>query len=267
MSRFYTNHEINKKDKQLSEEVLLNASKYKNDLKQAINIENHRINIDSAKKKAVMQRMDYDGFHQMVLGADLQGIKSKELMDLKPNDTIMNAVLIHKKLNNEKDLYQNSFVPDSNNKIQNIISTNVILENFKTFQKMWKNSKTINEKISLIFDFQFQIKFSEFLKNNLEADLFVDLFFSIGSYILENIYLENEKTEYLLECINSVINDNKFGTLKKFLGCKQKSIFIEINKKLSEEECKQINETDQDEKISTGNKFKEIFEQILNKIN
>ena len=47
----------------------------KRELGQQINEENKRINVDSAKKKAVLQRMDYDGFHQMVLGANLKTVK------------------------------------------------------------------------------------------------------------------------------------------------------------------------------------------------
>ena len=31
--------------------------------------------VDSAKKKACLQHMDYDGFHQMVLGANLMPVK------------------------------------------------------------------------------------------------------------------------------------------------------------------------------------------------
>jgi hypothetical protein len=47
----------------------------KKELGDSINEENQRINVDSAKKKAVMYHMDYDNFHQMVLGANLKTIK------------------------------------------------------------------------------------------------------------------------------------------------------------------------------------------------
>jgi hypothetical protein len=49
-----------------------------------MNDEAKRVNVDSAKKKAVVQRsyddykdMDYEGFRQMVLGANIFPSKSK----------------------------------------------------------------------------------------------------------------------------------------------------------------------------------------------
>ena len=41
-----------------------------------IDWDSKRVNVDSAKKIAVMQRMEYDGFRQMVLGANLKPSKA-----------------------------------------------------------------------------------------------------------------------------------------------------------------------------------------------
>ena len=109
MSRFYSEHEIKKNENRLNDE-LVNAEKYKNELKSAINTENHRVNVDSAKKRAVLQRFDYDGFHQMVLGADLKGIKAKEMKQLKPDSIILNNLSVAHKLCETKDIYANNFV-------------------------------------------------------------------------------------------------------------------------------------------------------------
>ena len=59
-----------------------------------INDENKRVNIDSAKKRAVLQHMDYDGFHQMVLGANLKPIKKGEAERIYryQTDTPINAL-------------------------------------------------------------------------------------------------------------------------------------------------------------------------------
>ena len=48
----------------------------KTELHSDINESNKHSNIDSAKKRAVMQYMDYDNFRQMVLGAHLFPLKS-----------------------------------------------------------------------------------------------------------------------------------------------------------------------------------------------
>lgn len=54
---------------------LLTTEHCRNELHHEINEENKRVNVDSAKKKACLQHMDYDGFHQMVLGANLMPTK------------------------------------------------------------------------------------------------------------------------------------------------------------------------------------------------
>lgn len=70
----------------------MTVSEVQKELGQYINEENKRINVDSAKKKAVLQHMDYDGFHQMVLGANLKPLKkgSVESIFKKQSDTPMN---------------------------------------------------------------------------------------------------------------------------------------------------------------------------------
>eukprot|EP01017_Pseudomicrothorax_dubius_P033001 TRINITY_DN4375_c0_g2_i11.p1 TRINITY_DN4375_c0_g2~~TRINITY_DN4375_c0_g2_i11.p1 ORF type:complete len:184 (-),score=46.90 TRINITY_DN4375_c0_g2_i11:376-927(-) len=62
-------------------QVVLSCEEIKNELGQSIDEENRYTNTDSAKKKAVMQGMDYEGFRQMVLGANLKPIKTGELKD------------------------------------------------------------------------------------------------------------------------------------------------------------------------------------------
>ena len=90
---------------------MLNILKYKTELKEAINTENHRVNIDSAKKKAVMQGMNYDGFHQMVLGADLKGVNPRDILELKPKTAIVNNYAEEKL--KAVDLFQKDFAIQS----------------------------------------------------------------------------------------------------------------------------------------------------------
>lgn len=54
----------------------LTTSHLRGEIYSEINRENQRVNVDSAKKKACLQGMDYDGFRQMVLGANLMPVKS-----------------------------------------------------------------------------------------------------------------------------------------------------------------------------------------------
>ncbi len=70
-------YQIKEKQERFYEDKLT-IDEVKKELGSAINEEHKRINVDSAKKKAVLQHMDYDGFHQMVLGANLKPIKRGE---------------------------------------------------------------------------------------------------------------------------------------------------------------------------------------------
>lgn len=75
-------------------EEKLTCDNVRQELGGTINDENKRVNIDSAKKRAVLQHMDYDGFHQMVLGANLKPIKKGEAESIYKHqmDTPLNAI-------------------------------------------------------------------------------------------------------------------------------------------------------------------------------
>lgn len=59
-------------ERKISEkDYVLSCEKAREELSDYINEEAKRVNIDSAKKRAVLQHMDYEGFRQMVLGANI----------------------------------------------------------------------------------------------------------------------------------------------------------------------------------------------------
>jgi len=51
MAHFFTKHEMKKYDKILSEENYLDTNRFKSQLREEISKDNHRTNIDSAKKR------------------------------------------------------------------------------------------------------------------------------------------------------------------------------------------------------------------------
>lgn len=63
-------------------ELILSCANVKGEMLKSMEDENRYSNIDSAKKRAVTYGMDYDGFRQMVLGANLYCVKSKEYEEL-----------------------------------------------------------------------------------------------------------------------------------------------------------------------------------------
>lgn len=84
----------NHEKKLTQSDMKMTCDNIRKELEQEIDIEHRRINVDSAKKKAVLFRYDYEGFRQMVLGANLYNLKSKELGDfgltIKPSEKVLN---------------------------------------------------------------------------------------------------------------------------------------------------------------------------------
>lgn len=60
-----------------------------------MNVENMRVNVDSAKKKACLQHMDYDNFRQMVLGANLMPSKKGALVEMVDNHPARENISYH----------------------------------------------------------------------------------------------------------------------------------------------------------------------------
>ena len=240
MSRFLSKHDIKKNERLLNEDLLLNASKYKIDLKNAISNENHRINIDSAKKRAVNQGMNYDGFHQMVLGADLKGVKTSELLEFKPKGIIMNTVMTQNILSKEHEFLAGNFVPgkgkedllaqmnllDLNNPVHGPIK---LKETYRNLKKSWKTLKTMEDKVNLILQNR---NFEELLNCDiLDSDFFLEILSNVGSYILSEKNIEKQNLFFLLECLDSTLNHEYASKLKKFIGKKHKAIYADLKEK------------------------------------
>jgi len=231
MARYFSEYEIAKTDKQLNTD-LLNNDKYKKDLKTAINEENHRSNVDRAKKKAVSQYMDYDNFHQMVLGADLHnGMNLNDVIDIKPEKAILNSISENKEMENKikNDLFLKNFVKDDNKNIITFKKDDEI-----TIQKFKNNFKNLNsfiDKINYIYNNINIAKFKEIFDINLiDSDLFSDLIYNIGLY-LNSLNEIDEQSKFSIECLNILENCNYFNKLKMFIGKKHKNVYNEIIEK------------------------------------
>ena len=231
MARYFSEYEIAKTDKQLNTD-LLNNDKYKRDLKIAINEENHRSNVDRAKKKAVSQYMDYDNFHQMVLGADLHnGLNLNDVIDIKPEKAILNSISENKEFENKvkNDLFLKNFVKDDNKKIINFKEDDEIT--IQKFKKNVKNLNSVDDKINYIFNNIKIEKFKELFNINIiDSDLFSDLIYNFGLY-LNNLNEINDKSKFIIDCLNILENCVYFNKLKMFIGKKHKNIYNEIIEK------------------------------------
>lgn len=87
-------YKVGRKQERFNEGAL-SIEKVKSEMPSAIDEENKRINVDSSKKRACLQHMDYDGFHQMVLGANLVPIKSGSLSEISNDRTRWHGLNTH----------------------------------------------------------------------------------------------------------------------------------------------------------------------------
>ena len=229
MTRFYTEYELKKQEFKLNENLFQNPEKYKEELKVAINEENHRSNVDRAKKKSCAQYFDYDKFHQMVLGADLKGMKMDDVISIEPEKAILNPISEIKNKCSPQDIFSGNFVPISqeNNKINRRLDDSITLSKFKI---EFKKFETPVNKINYLYDnFNKELFYELFNVDTIDADLFTGLILNIGLYLKETKeQVKNDKNEFLFYCIEILEKAKYFKKYKMFLGKKHKTPYSEI---------------------------------------
>ena len=239
MTRFYSEYEIKKIDKKLNEDIILNNDRNKEELKDALDQDNHRSNVDRAKKKAVTQYMDYDGFHQMVLGADLKGMKMSDVIEIKPDKEILNTVTEKQKLGSTGgDIFYRRFIPQHETKeIKFLADDEMNLYKFKT---KWKNFDNSNDKVNFLYDNIGTIPMFKQIVDvkTIDADIFIELLYHLG-IVINEAKEKNEKTMFLIACVETIENCYYFSKMKMFIGKKQKAVYEEMKTK---EWMKEINE-------------------------
>ena len=230
MTRFYTEYELKKQDMKLNEALFENSEKFKEDLKVAINEENHRSNVDRAKKKSCVQYFDYDKFHQMVLGADLKGMKLDDVIKIEPEKAILNPISEVKSKCNAQDIFSGSFVPTEENHKKNIVYDDSMTLN--KFKIEFKKFDTPTNKINYLYDnFTKELFFELFNVETIDADLFTGLILNIGLYIKDSKeQVKNDKNIFLFDCIDVLEKMKYFQKYKMFIGKKHKSPYIDILK-------------------------------------
>eukprot|EP00826_Nyctotherus_ovalis_P061863 TRINITY_DN8850_c0_g2_i5.p1 TRINITY_DN8850_c0_g2~~TRINITY_DN8850_c0_g2_i5.p1 ORF type:complete len:272 (+),score=90.64 TRINITY_DN8850_c0_g2_i5:26-817(+) len=73
-------------------EDALSCKTMQKEFERSVKEDTTRKNEDTAKKRAVEQGMDYDNFHQMVLGANLKPIKKGDFMNVTSQKKVLNLV-------------------------------------------------------------------------------------------------------------------------------------------------------------------------------
>lgn len=258
MAHFFTKHEMKKYDKKLEEENYLDTNRFKSQLKDEISRDNHRTNIDSAKKKAVLQGMNYDGFHQMVLGADLKGIKQGEIYSInsEKTNTIMNNISTSNKFNNNVEILQNAFTLNEKENIPFPFSSKILKEGehrednvtfdqknfikeFKFINNTFKKTEDLNienEKLNENLDkklyliFSYAENFNKILEEGkLPSDIFLDLVNSLAEILLFFLIKKEIENAYgVFGYLKIFFSAKFFSSSKIFIGKKQKNMYSDI---------------------------------------
>ena len=154
-----------------------------------------------------------------------------DVIDIKPEKAILNSISENKEFENKvkNDLFLKNFVKDDNKKIINFKNDDEIT--IQKFKKNVKNFNSVDDKINYIFNNVNIDKFKElFNVNIIDSDLFGDLIYNFGLY-LNNLNEINDKSKFLIECLNIIENSAYFNKLKMFIGKKHKNIYNEIIEK------------------------------------
>ena len=141
------------KDKLKEEDFRPSTDLIKEELADSIKYEEHRDNVDQAKKRAVRQMMDYEGFRQMVLGADLRPVKTNEMKDLvdvtRHNDLVYNPYSTAPLVSSEttvKLAVESAQKDEAKHLLQHSKPESYEANNFREFRKVFDKLLTKNPR-------------------------------------------------------------------------------------------------------------------------
>ncbi|CAD8073549.1 unnamed protein product [Paramecium sonneborni] len=247
-------------EKKLTEkDMRLNCQSIRDEFEKEINIEHQRINVDSAKKKAVLYHHDYEGFRQMVLGANLYSIKSKELANFGFNET-----------NNEKifnSSYQKQQQPSQEEIKQLQINIKEIqCKNFRDFRTLF--SKHYNKPLSqdnyaeLMNILQMQSE--ENIKKIFSVDFHIEYFFKILEVFDYSISIlkDGKELSFMIGFLGELVKIKDFiQQIKKFLKKQEKEELREFFGKLKQSLTMEYQQIELNELIHK--KYDELIIQYL----
>lgn len=212
--QFRLGKKLDKKDKDL------NFGSIKSEIGQSIKDDEHYTNVDNAKKLAVHQGMDYENFRQMVLGADLKPMKTKEVQTLTSIQTLKRDNIIK----TSSLSHINVDVGDKRADL-NVKSKIVDIRSFKDFKKIIdsmkkpldngiielivisvKNNEKLNKIVSIDFDAQYLMKLIKLLGD--EEDY---------QKIIHEILLNFSKTKNFRNLVKQMLSKSEKAYIKKVI--------------------------------------------------
>ena len=173
-------------------------------LKQGLEEEESKKNINDSKFRAVAQRMDYSGFHQMVLGANLKPTKSGEVFSITDE---------------KKSIFNSSCKTSSEIKPKKSDADTLITK--------WRRSNP-QEKVSLLEDISvFETELQKFRDFGILADIV-------------NICFDIDNESFIRQIIEMLTHINDFKGSRKMLTRAEKQKLDEILLRIHNEEISQF---------------------------
>jgi hypothetical protein len=175
-------------------------------LRNALREETHRKNVNDSKFRAVAQRMDYEGFRQMVLGADLKSVKAGEVYTISNSVVDRNKNPLYKETSDKATLRSDPY--NSHYRISRNFRT-------KTGQEKWA-------EISCLEIEQFRDWARELTDFDIFAQL-VSLFFDV--FVKKEIEAETERG---LQLLRELVEKPDIEKACKMLSRQEKLQFEEL---------------------------------------
>ena len=198
------------------------------ELAKDVNDASVRSNVDSAKKRACLQHMDYDNFHQMVLGANLFPIKKGEAHRIyDPNLTGLSQnpqfVLIGSGTANEDVVKATLGI--------NLGEALVEPRNLSELEKFFCNRCHdemqrytylrvigLNVLLRICRNFEF------------ESELLIAVVRCFQEQVINNLSFNNEEEQgFMLDWLSTVVKQSKdFGFILDFLGDDEREMLVNL---------------------------------------
>ncbi|CAD8161052.1 unnamed protein product [Paramecium pentaurelia] len=247
-------------EKKLTEkDMQLTCQNIREEFQKEIDIEHQRINVDSAKKKAVIYHHDYEGFRQMVLGANLYTIKSKELANFGLSQS-----------NNEK-IFNSSFQkyqqPTQDDIIQLQLNIKEIqCKNFRDFRTLFSKHYTkplTQENYAEIMNI-LQMQSQDNIKKIFSIDFHIEYFFKIlevFDYSISTLK-DGKELSFIVGFLDELVKIKDFmQQIKKFLKKSEKEELKEFFGRLKQSLQIEYEQIQLNQLIHT--KYEELLIQYL----
>ncbi|CDW74897.1 atp12-domain-containing protein [Stylonychia lemnae] len=223
-------YQLKIKQERFSEDKLT-CQEVKRELGHSLNEESQRINVDSAKKRAVLQHMDYDGFRQMVLGANLKSIKAGSAQNIITTQYTQNVNFIASynaiaNIGYDEEIVRKTLSMALEDKLEAPTSQ----EDFERFfSKKLKDSMKRYTYLRLI-DLD---HYRKIFTNDFDSELLILIIQTFKEQVFSNDSFNTEDEQnFIYEFLEIIVNTPSFKFSLEFLGRKEKELIQNVLQQL-----------------------------------